>query len=104
MPPPRQHFGICLDDSLAPRLRCGTRNEQFLAAKPNAAHYVGLALIAAGILSAWRYRQLIRYPRSEKFHAIAGSENEVQMPLLLISLSLTVIGLFAFGAVFTGLV
>jgi len=74
-------------------------------ARTYAPRYVGLALIAAGILalavSAWQYRKLIGYLRSDEFHAIAGlSEHEVQTPLLMISLVLILIGVFTFGAVF----
>ena len=76
------------------------------AARPNAPRDIGLALIGAGILallvSTWQYRQLIRYLRSEQFQAIAGlSEKEIYTPLFVISLVLILIGLFAFGAVFT---
>jgi putative membrane protein len=79
------------------------------AARPHAARYIGLALIAAGVLallvSTWQYRQLIGYLRSEQFRAIGGlSEKEIQTPLFVISLMLIFIGLFAFGAVFTRLV
>jgi putative membrane protein len=73
---------------------------------PSAPRYLGLTLIAAGILalliSAWQYQSVIGYLRSEQFHAIRGvSEIGMRTPLLAVSIVLVFIGLFAFAAVFT---
>ena len=62
-------------------------------------------MIAAGILgllvSIWQYRSLLRYLH-EDFEPIAGIKNAPeQTPLLLVTIGLLLIGIFAFVAVFT---
>jgi putative membrane protein len=79
------------------------------ASRPQAAHYLGLALIGAGILSllisGWQYRHVVRYLWSPQFRALAGMETTTmkpvfeQSPLLLVVITVTLIGLFAFFAV-----
>jgi putative membrane protein len=79
------------------------------ATRPQAPRHVGLALIAAGVLSllisAWQYRLLVRYLWSTPFRPIAGVEATAmrpviaQTPLMAIVIALIVIGVFAFGAV-----
>ena len=89
--------------------RLGNMEDVAVATRPNAPRYVGLALIAAGVLalavSTWQYWQLIRYLRSDQYRAIAGiPEMSTQTPLFVIAFVLIFIGLFAFAAVFTRLV
>jgi inner membrane protein YidH len=82
-----------------------------LAAAPNVApallpempRYVGLALIAAGVLglaiSCWQYVWLSRYLWSPQFRPIAGlREGAMRTPGLAIAILLAVIGFLAFGA------
>ncbi len=74
------------------------------ARHPAAPRYLGLALIACGILalvvSIWQYHWTIRYLWSESFASIAGMTKEgVQTPLYAVAFALVLIGLFAFGAV-----
>ena len=75
------------------------------ALRPQAPRYLGLALIAAGVLalliSTWQYRQVVHYLWSKEFEPIAGVGDVVRMtPLYAISIAMIFIGLFAFGAVF----
>lgn len=75
------------------------------ALRPQAPRYLGLALIAAGVLalliSAWQYRSVARYLLGKQFEPIAGlGETVGQTPLYVVSIALIFIGLFAFGAVF----
>ena len=74
------------------------------AMRPEAPRYLGLALIVAGIagllISIWQYRKLVAYMHSSEFAPIAGVEGFSKTPLLVIAIGLTVIGIFAFGAVF----
>jgi putative membrane protein len=75
------------------------------ALQPQAPRYLGLALIAAGVLalliSTWQYRSVVRYLLSKEFELIAGLGEVVRMtPLYAISIAMIFIGLFAFGAVF----
>jgi putative membrane protein len=75
------------------------------ALRPQAPRYLGLALIAAGLLvllfSIWQYRKVVRYLLSDEFKAIAGMGEVVKhTPLYAISIAMIFIGLFAFGAVF----
>jgi putative membrane protein len=75
------------------------------AMRPQAPRYLGLALIAAGVLalliSTWQYRLVVRYLLSKEFEPIAGLGEVVRMtPLYAISIAMIFIGLFAFGAVF----
>ena len=75
------------------------------ALRPQAPRYLGLALIAAGVLtlliSTWQYRQMVHYMWREEFQPIAGVGDVVHMtPLYSVSIAIILIGLFAFGAVF----
>jgi putative membrane protein len=74
------------------------------AARPQAPRYLGLALIAAGILalliSVWQYRRVTRHLWSGGFRILAGLDDESwQTPLYAVSIALIFIGLFAFVAV-----
>jgi putative membrane protein len=75
---------------------------------PKAPEYLGLALIASGILalviSIWQYRWTVRYMWSTPFTPIAGmrtgaTSEQMQSPVIAIAILLTCIGLFAFFAV-----
>jgi putative membrane protein len=75
---------------------------------PKAPQYLGLALIASGILalviSIWQYRWSVRYMWSAPFTAVAGmragaTKEQMQTPVVAIAILLTCIGLFAFFAV-----
>lgn len=75
------------------------------ALRPQAPRYLGLTLIAAGVLvlllSIWQYRAVARYLLSKQFEAIAGIQQIVRhTPLYAISIAMIFIGLFAFGAVY----
>ena len=74
------------------------------AIRPEAPRYLGLALIAAGVLallvSVWQYRAVARYLLSKEYEPIAGiSEVVGHTPLYAISIAMIFIGVFAFGAV-----
>jgi len=79
---------------------------------PDAARYMGLALISCGILaliiSLWQYRWMHRYLSGGNFAAIAGVTKEEkqkkQTPLVAISIVLLLIGIYAFFAVLLRLV
>jgi len=71
---------------------------------PNAPIYLGLALIACGVLelviSIWQYRWTVRYLWGGSFAPIAGMTDEPRnSPVLAVSGLLIFIGLFAFFAV-----
>lgn len=71
---------------------------------PHAPAYIGLALIAAGVLglllSIWQYRWTLRYLWSGSFSSIAGMKEEgMQSAALLVAVLLIAIGVFAFFAV-----
>jgi putative membrane protein len=71
---------------------------------PTAPEYLGLALIACGVLalivSIWQYRWSIRYLWGEPFAPIAGVTNEgINTPVIAVAILLIGIGLFAFFAV-----
>ena len=71
---------------------------------PHAPRYLGLALIACGILalviSIWQYRWGIRYLWGEPYTPIAGVTKEGrQTPIMAVAIVLTGIGLFTFFAV-----
>jgi putative membrane protein len=75
------------------------------ALRPQAPRYLGLALIAAGILglliSLWQYRKLLRYMKTEFGSLSAGLQDVAsETPLTAIAAALLCIGIFAFGAVF----
>ncbi len=74
------------------------------AARPFAARYVGLVLIAAGIIalvmSAYQYRVAIRHLWEGEFAAVAGiGKAPRSTPVYAIAIGLTLIGVFAFLAV-----
>lgn len=74
------------------------------AAQPFAARYVGLVLIAAGvvalIVSALQYRATIRYLWQNDFAAIAGiGRAPGNTPIYAVTIALTIIGVAAFLAV-----
>ena len=74
------------------------------ALRPQAPRYLGLALVAAGVIallvSVWQYRAVVRYLLSKEFEPIAGVQEVVRhTPLYAISIVMIFIGLFAFGAV-----
>jgi putative membrane protein len=71
---------------------------------PDAPIYLGMALIACGVLalivSLWQYRWTVRYLWGEDFAPIAGMAKEpMNSPVLAIGILLILIGLFAFFAV-----
>jgi putative membrane protein len=71
---------------------------------PTAPEYLGLSLIACGVLalvvSIWQYRWTVRYLWGEPYTAIAGmSQERMNSPVLAIAVLLIFIGLFAFLAV-----
>src|SRR6516225_6880664 len=71
---------------------------------PEAPRYLGLALIACGILalliSIWQYRWSLHYLWGEPFTPIAGvTKDGKQTPVTAVAIVLIVIGLFAFFAV-----
>jgi putative membrane protein len=84
------------------------------AARPEAPRYLGLALIAAGVLalviSAWQYRRIVHYLWSSQFRPIAGMETRgmqpviTQSPLLLVVIAVMLIGIFAFVSVWVRMV
>lgn len=79
------------------------------AARPEAARHLGLALIAAGVLSlgisTWQYRSVVRYMWSQEFAVLAGIDTMPmrrvvwQTPLMAVTFAVALIGLFAFLAV-----
>ncbi len=71
---------------------------------PEAPRYLGLALIACGILglviSIWEYRWALRYLWGGDFAPIAGVTKEgLQTPIVAVAILLIFIGMFAFFAV-----
>jgi putative membrane protein len=67
---------------------------------PNAPIFLGLALIACGVVAIWEYRWGLHYLREEPFTPIAGTaEKPMNTPVLAIGILLSFIGLFAFFAV-----
>ncbi len=76
---------------------------------PDAARYLGLALIFCGVaslvISLWQYRWMHRYLMSGSFAELAGVTKEgKQTPLVAASIVLALIGTFAFFAVLLRLV
>jgi putative membrane protein len=69
---------------------------------PHAPHYLGLALIASGIvallISILQYFWTLQYISGGSFSAIAG-ERRARTPVLAVAVLLIFIGLFAFFAV-----
>jgi len=72
------------------------------AARPLMSRYLGLALIAAGVLSLgisiWQYLITLKYLSGPEFAAIA-SEKHRKSPLLALAIVLVAIGVFAFCSV-----
>ena len=71
---------------------------------PHAPRYLGLALIACGILalaiSLWQYSWAIRYLWGEPYTPLAGVSKEGKhTPVIAVAIVLILIGLFAFFAV-----
>ncbi len=71
---------------------------------PDAARYLGLALIACGILalvvSIWQYWWTLRYLWGAGFAPLAGMTKEgLQSPVVAVTILLILIGLFAFFSV-----
>jgi putative membrane protein len=71
---------------------------------PHAPRYLGLALIACGILalviSIWQYSWSIRYLWGEPYTPLAGVTREGKhTPVIAVAVVLILIGLFAFFAV-----
>jgi putative membrane protein len=78
--------------------------EAHAAYLPHAPRYLGLALIACGILalaiSLWQYSWAIRYLWGEPYTPLAGVTKEgKQTPVMAVAIVLILIGLFAFFAV-----
>jgi putative membrane protein len=76
---------------------------------PQAPQYLGLALIAAGVLglllSIWQYRWILRYLESGSFAAVAGMKDKgMRSAASMIAVLLIGIGLFAFFAVLLRLI
>jgi putative membrane protein len=74
------------------------------ALRPEMPRYVGLALIAAGVLalliSCWQYVWVSNYLWGPQFRPIAGlREGGAQTPSLVIAIALILVGLLAFFAV-----
>ena len=83
----------------------GVRGARF----PAAARYLGLALIACGILalviSIWQYWWTLRYLWRGGFAQVAGMTREgLQSPIIAVAVLLILIGLFAFASVLLRLV
>jgi putative membrane protein len=86
-------------------VRLHTGNDGVPVARPEAPRYLGLALIATGVLvllvSIVQYRAVARYLLSKEFEPIAGVGEIVRhTPLYVISIIMIFIGCFAFGAVY----
>jgi putative membrane protein len=76
------------------------------AARPLAAFYFGMLLIAAGIaalvISGWQYRAVIRYLKSGDFEPLAGlGTGPTHTPIYAITIIMIFIGVFAFASVLT---
>jgi putative membrane protein len=75
------------------------------ATRPLAPRYLGLALIAAGVLglalALWQYRWVVNYLWNPNFTPIAGlKEERMAVPAFAAAIVVLLIGLFAFSAVF----
>ena len=72
------------------------------AARPQMPRYLGLALIASGLISLgisiWQYLATINYLRRDEFAAIRA-EHKHHTPLLTLAFLLMAIGAFAFVSV-----
>lgn len=86
--------------------RLGTSEKFVPPMLPEAPRYVGLALIATGVLalaiSAWQYFSSLRYLRGEPFDRIAVAKSRtVYTPILAVCFALMLIGIAAFLAILT---
>ncbi|MDX8444462.1 YidH family protein [Mesorhizobium captivum] len=84
--------------------RLGTMESVDAALRPQAPRYLGLTLIAAGILalaiSLVQYRWGVRYLWGGPYRAIAGAQaHEMQTPIMALAIVLMIAGLTAFFAV-----
>jgi putative membrane protein len=75
------------------------------AARPQAPRYLGLAMMAVGVLalliSVWQYRRVMDHLWSGSFRVLAGIDDKPwHTPLYAVSIALIFIGLFAFVALF----
>ncbi len=71
---------------------------------PDAPFYLGLALIAAGlmaqVIALWQYRLIINYLWSEEFRAVATAKRApIVTPVTAVSIALILIGVSAFVAI-----
>jgi putative membrane protein len=71
---------------------------------PEMARYMGLALIAAGVIALvvalWQYRAFARYLWNKDFAAIAGpAKAPIETPIFGVAICLLLIGCYAFLAV-----
>ena len=76
------------------------------ATMPDAPRYLGLGLMAAGILalliSTWQFSRMVAYIHEEPFKPIAGvGDTPMHTPIYAISIALILIGAFAMVAVLT---
>jgi putative membrane protein len=86
--------------------RLGGMENVAVAARPQMPRYLGLALIAAGVIalliSSWQYRVLVNHLWSGPFKALAGfTEKRLQAPVYFVAIGLIFIGVFAFVAILT---
>jgi putative membrane protein len=84
--------------------RLGSMEGVAAASRPYAARYIGLALIATGVLtlviSAWQHRKVVLYLWSGEFAAIAGvGKAPAHTPVYLIAVTMIFVGVFAFVVV-----
>src|SRR5262245_5454777 len=75
------------------------------ALRPQAPRYLGLTLIASGVLvllvSIWQYRAVVRYLLSKEFAPIAGMQEVVRhTPRYVCRVAVIFSGRFAVGSVF----
>jgi putative membrane protein len=94
--------------------RLGTMEGVAAARRPQAPRQLGLALIGAGVLalviSGWQYRRVVHYLWSPAFKVLAGLQARAkesiyaEAPILMVVAAVTLIGVFAFFAVFLRMV
>ena len=94
-------FGFAIGQYLQHLEQAPGAHEAYL---PHAPRYLGLALIACGILalaiSLWQYAWAIRYLWGEPYTPLAGVTKEGKhTPVIAVGIVLILIGLFAFFAV-----
>jgi len=75
------------------------------ARRPQAARYLGLALIACGIaalvISVWQYGRVMSHLTSGSFKRLAGLDDAtIRTPSYLVALFLILVGVFAFVVVY----